>query len=49
MAEAAKRLNPLLARVGLPKIVAKAPAKRATKAATKRPAAKKAVRARRRA
>lgn len=49
VAEAAKRLNPLLTRVGLPKIVAKAPAKRATKAATKRPAAKKAVKARRRA
>ena len=49
VAEAAKRLNPLLARVGLPKIVAKAPAKRAAKAATKRPAAKKAVKARRRA
>lgn len=49
IAEAAKRLNPLLARVGLPKIVAKAPAKRATKSAVKRPVAKKAVKARRRA
>jgi hypothetical protein len=49
VAEAAKRLNPLLTRVGLPKIVAKAPAKRAAKAAVKRPVAKKAVKARRRA
>lgn len=49
VAEAAKRLNPLLARVGLPKIVAKAPAKRTGKVAAKRPAAKKAVKARRRA
>lgn len=49
VAEAAKRLNPLLVRVGLPKIVAKAPAKRATKAAVKRPVAKKAVKAHRRA
>jgi hypothetical protein len=49
VAEAAKRLNPLLSRVGLPKIVAKAPAKRAAKAAVKRPVAKKAVKARRRA
>lgn len=49
VAEAAKRLNPLLTRVGLPKIVAKAPAKRADKAAVKRPVAKKAVKARRRA
>lgn len=49
VAEAAKRLNPLLTRVGLPKIVAKAPAKRAAEAAVKRPVAKKAVKARRRA
>ena len=49
VAEAAKRLNPLLSRVGLPKIVAKGPAKRAAKAAVKRPVAKKAVKARRRA
>jgi hypothetical protein len=49
VAEAAKRLNPLLARVGLPKIVTKAPAKRARKAVAKRPVAKKVVKARRRA
>lgn len=50
VAEAAKRLNPLLVRVGLPKIVAKAPAKRSTKAAPKRrPAAKKTAKTARRA
>lgn len=49
VAEAAKRLNPLLARVGLPTIAAKAPPKRSAKSAPKRPAAKKAVKARRRA
>ncbi|MGL6289705.1 MAG: hypothetical protein ACRC2H_03350 [Silanimonas sp.] len=50
VAEAAKRLNPLLSRVGLPAIVlAKAPAKRATKTAAKRPVAKKVAKARRRA
>jgi hypothetical protein len=49
VAEAAKRLNPLLARVGLPKIVAKAPVKRAAKRTSKRPVAKKATKARRRA
>jgi hypothetical protein len=50
VAEAAKRLNPLLARVGLPKIAAKTPAKRGAKAATKRrPAATKAAKTARRA
>jgi hypothetical protein len=50
VAEAAKRLNPLLARAGLPKIAVKAPTKRAPKAAPKRrPAAKKTAKTARRA
>ena len=56
VAEAAKRLNPLLVRVGLPAIVAKAPARRAGRrtaiakvAPKRRPAAKKTVKAARRA
>jgi hypothetical protein len=50
VAEAAKRLNPLLVRVGLPKIAAKAPAKRASKAAPKRrTTAKKTTKTARRA
>jgi len=51
LAEAAKRLNPLLARVGLPTLAVRRPAaKRGVRkpAASRRPAAKKAVKAVRR-
>ncbi len=46
VAEAAKRLNPLLARAGLPTIAAKVSSKRARKPAAKRAIANKTVRRR---
>jgi hypothetical protein len=48
LAEAAKRLNPLLTRVGLPTITVARAARKTKAAATRRPAAKKVVKAVRR-